>query len=127
MKLQLDTGSGNQTILSYTANAIRLPLHTLERSFILCPDRLITDWTPQTLAELTPAHLHPVLALDPEIVLLGTGARLCFPAAEILTPLRTRQIGFEVMDTAAACRCYNVLLSEGRRVVAALFMIHSNP
>ena len=127
MKLELDTGSGSHTILSYTATAIRLPQHTLERSFILCPDRLIVDWTPQTLAELSPAHLDPVVALDPEIVLLGTGARLYFPAADILAPLRTRQIGFEVMDTAAACRCYNVLLSEGRRVVAAMFMIHLNP
>lgn len=127
MKLQLDTGSGSHTILSYTVTAIRLPQHTLERSFIVCPDRLIADWAPQTLAELTPAHLDPVLALDPEIVLLGTGARLCFPAADIIAPLRARQIGFEVMGTAAACRCYNILLSEGRRVVAALFMIATNP
>ncbi len=126
MKLQLDTGGGH-AILSYTATAIRLPNHSLERSFILCPERLIADWAPQTLAELTPAHFEPVLALDPEIVLLGTGARLCFPAAGILAPLHDRRIGVEVMDTPAACRSYNVLSSEGRRVVAAIFMIQANP
>jgi len=126
LKLQLDTG-GSHAILSYTATAIRLPTLSLERSFILCPDRLIADWAPQTLAELSPGHFDPVIALDPEIVLLGTGARLCFPAASILAPLRIRQIGVEVMDTPAACRSYNVLSGEGRRVVAAFFMIHLNP
>ena len=127
MKLQLDTSGSGHIILSYTATAIRLSQHTLERSFIVCPDRLIADWAPQTLAELMPEHFDPVLTLNPEIVLLGTGTRLCFPAANIVAPLRTRQIGFEIMDTAAACRSYNVLLSEGRHVVAAIFMIHLNP
>ena len=61
----------------------------------------------------------------PEVVLLGTGARLRFPPAAVLAPLTRAGIGVEVMDTAAACRTYNILAGDGRRVVAALLMIES--
>jgi len=92
-------------------------------SLILTGRQLITEWEPNQLPELTAAHLEVVLNLDPELVLLGTGARQQFPAMEILASLHRAQIGVEVMDTAAACRTFNILVAEGRHVVAALLMI----
>ncbi len=95
----------------------------VSESLILTGRQVITDWQPQQLTELTAAHLEVVLSLDPELVLLGTGARQQFPAMEILSRLHRAQIGVEVMDTPAACRTFNILVAEGRHVAAALLMI----
>jgi uncharacterized protein len=92
-------------------------------SLILTSRRIITDWEPNHLEELTATHLEMVLSLDPELVLLGTGARQQFPAMELLSRFHRAQIGVEVMDTAAACRTFNILIAEGRHVAAALLMI----
>jgi len=72
--------------------------------------------------ELTASDLEPVLALRPEVLLLGSGPRQVFPAPELLAQLYAARIGFEVMDTGAACRTYNVLVGEGRAVAAALII-----
>lgn len=93
------------------------------RSLILTGQQVITDWEPSQPGELTAAHLEAVLSLDPELVLLGTGSRQQFPPMDILQPLHQARIGIEVMDTAAACRTFNILVAEGRHVVAALMMI----
>jgi len=93
------------------------------QSLILTGQQLITDWEPNRLDELTAAHLDAVLNLEPELILLGTGARQQFPAMDIMLPLHRARIGVEVMDTAAACRTFNILVAEGRHVVAALMMI----
>ena len=92
-------------------------------SLILTGRQVITEWEPEQIAELTAAHLEEVLSLDPELVLLGTGARQHFPAMDILATFHRAQIGIEVMDTAAACRTFNILVAEGRHVAAALLMI----
>ena len=93
------------------------------QSLILTAQQLITDWEPSQPDDLTEAHLDVILSLEPELVLLGTGARQHFPAMDIMSPLHRAQIGIEVMDTAAACRTFNILVGEGRHVVAALMMI----
>lgn len=98
-------------------------LCTLQAGFILGARQLQTDWEPRALPDLTAAHLTAVLELEPEILLLGTGDRLQFPAPDILAPVHRAGVGLEVMDTAAACRTFNILVGEGRRVVAALLMI----
>ena len=95
----------------------------ITESLILTNRHIITDWEPDQLHELTAAHMEVVLSLDPELVLLGTGARQQFPAMEILAALQRAQIGVEIMDTAAACRTFNILIAEGRHVAAALLMI----
>jgi uncharacterized protein len=95
----------------------------ISESLILTGRQVITEWEPKRLTELTESHLELVLSLDPELVLLGTGAKQQFPAMEILTALHRAQIGVEIMDTAAACRTFNILVAEGRHVVAALIMI----
>lgn len=107
-----------------TANeAIRLQTKTLTHSLIITPASLIADWAPQHFEELQPTHFATLAGLQAEVVIMGTGARLQWPDLELLEPLYRRSIGFEVMDTGAACRTYNILMYEGRRVAAALFMI----
>lgn len=95
----------------------------ITESLILTGRQVITNWEPNQLPELTASHMEVVLSLDPELVLLGTGARQQFPALEVLTRFHRAQIGIEVMDTAAACRTFNILVAEGRQVAAALLMI----
>jgi uncharacterized protein len=94
----------------------------LRRSFLLSPDRLVEDWRPRAIAELDPADMDAVLALEPALVLLGSGASLRFPAPAVLAACLTRGIGIEVMDNAAAARTFNLLAGEGRRVVAAFLL-----
>jgi uncharacterized protein len=89
---------------------------------IVSAARLIADWRPQHIGELTAADLEPALALEPQVLLLGSGARQVFPSPELLAQLYAARIGFEVMDTSAACRTYNVLVGEGREVAAALII-----
>ncbi|MCR6686359.1 Mth938-like domain-containing protein [Pseudoxanthomonas sp.] len=95
----------------------------LVRSLALAPDRLVEDWpAAATAAALEPAHLQPLLELQPELIVLGTGARQAFPPPAVMAACLTRGIGIEVMDNAAAARTYNVLAGEGRRVVVALLL-----
>jgi uncharacterized protein len=96
--------------------------HRLERSFLLAPNQLVTDWRPRSVSELAAADLDAVLSLEPAVVLLGCGARLAFPAAAVMAACLTRGIGIEVMDNAAAARTFNVLATEGRRVVAGFLL-----
>jgi uncharacterized protein len=118
-----NTGRKSKVIRAYAPGRINVSETLLTRSFILAPDRVVDDWPPQRFEELELEHLDAALALEPEILLIGTGASQHFLAAEMLAALSRHGIGLEVMDTASACRTYNVLLSEDRKVVAALFMI----
>lgn len=92
------------------------------RSVIVSPQTLIEGWPVRPDQALVPADLEPLLALDPELVVLGTGAMQVFPSAAVLAACLTRGIGIEVMTNAAAARTFNVLASEGRRVVAGLIL-----
>ncbi len=98
------------------------PGETHTGSLILSPDRLITDCQIVDIEALRPEHLDPVMELEPELVILGSGATLCFPQPTVLARLSGAQIGVEVMDTGAACRTYNLLATEGRHVVAVLLI-----
>ena len=93
-----------------------------ERSLIVLPNKLIDCWEPRSLDELTEAHFVFLAGLDAEIVLLGTGALLHFPHPRLTAPIAARRMGFEVMDTHAAARTYNILIGEGRQVAAALLL-----
>jgi len=96
---------------------------TLTSSALIAPKQLVTGWRPGTVTTLSALDLQAVKELNPEIVLLGTGKKLVWPPLDLLQPLFQSGIGVEVMDTAAACRTYNILMFEGRNVVAALMMI----
>jgi uncharacterized protein len=91
---------------------------TLQRSFIIAPDTLVEDWPATDIATLLPADLEPLLALQPELVVLGSGAIQAFPPPATLAACLQRGIGLESMTNAAAARTYSVLAGEGRRVVA---------
>ena len=95
----------------------------LARNLVLTPELIIRDWRPSDFADLAEHDFAELAGLEPEILLLGTGRRQRFPAPEIYLELIRRGIGLEIMDTGAACRTYNILMSERRRVVAALLMI----
>lgn len=123
MKLDLDSHAPGHVIRGYERGRILVDDQVLTRSCVLTPERLLRDWPPQRMAELEAAHLELVAALAPEVVLLGSGARLLWPPAGLLAALAARGIAVEVMDTGAACRSYSILQSERRRVAAALMMI----
>jgi uncharacterized protein len=95
----------------------------LTSSFIVSPDKLIEAWPVRDPRALSAADLEPVLALDPEVVLLGTGGHQIFPPATVMAACLSRGVGLEVMNNAAAARTFNVLAGEGRRVVAGFVLV----
>lgn len=92
------------------------------RSIIVSPGELVPEWAPHTLDELQPAHTAQLAGFGAQVVLLGSGTSMRFPPAEVLRPLVEAGVGFEVMDTGAACRTYNILAAEGRLVAAGLII-----
>lgn len=94
----------------------------LTRSFVIAPDRLVEDWPVLDASALTPEDLRPLLDLNPEVLLLGTGAHQVFPPAAVMAACLSRGIGIEAMGNAAAARTFNVLASEGRRVVGGFIL-----
>ncbi len=125
MKINLESGIGQNLIRAYAAGSITINQEVYTSSLILTPQRIITDWPPVRFANLTAPDVEAIAALRPEVVVLGTGLHLQFPAPGIIRSLVEAKIGLEVMDTGAACRTYNILMSDGRRVAAALLMIES--
>jgi uncharacterized protein len=91
-------------------------------SIIVTRDRVIEDWAPQDIGELAPEHADPILALKPDVVLLGTGARQTFPSQAVLGAFLHQNVGIEVMDNTAAARTWDILASEDRNVVAAFIV-----
>ncbi len=122
MKMSQDGAPGTYRILGYREGSVQINDAHYTESLLLMPDRLIPNWGPSGLSVLDHSHLEAIRALDPEVVLLGTGKQQQFPEREYLLALIQAGVGVEVMDTASACRTYNVLMSEGRRVVAALII-----
>ncbi|MEJ2694728.1 MAG: Mth938-like domain-containing protein [Candidatus Thiodiazotropha sp.] len=123
MKFILDNSSGGYTIQRYDPGEIVIDERIYRESLILLPNQVIADWSPASVDDLSTEHFQQLAELAPEIVLLGTGRGQHFPLPALSQPLMQQRIGLEVMDTAAACRTYNILMAEGRRVAAALFMI----
>jgi uncharacterized protein len=121
MKLTLEARPQGNLIRSYSPTEVRVAELHLHSSCLITPDTVITDWEPGSFAELSTAHLERVFALRPEVVLLGTGAVQRFPPQPIRAAFAQRAVGLEAMDLGAACRTFNVLMQEERRVAAALF------
>jgi uncharacterized protein len=126
MRLELDFNpQGRYRIKSYSAGSIVISDREFRNNLIVSPDSIFEDRLPAAMENLSPDDLDNILSLDPEVVILGTGATLRFPEQAVMRYFTTRNIGFEVMDTGAACRAYNILMADDRRVVAALFMIRT--
>jgi len=109
-------------IRAFEEGVITIGEQQYRHSLIVSPDRIPEQWRPACAGELLREDFEPLLALQPEIVLVGTGTRLEFPSPSLTVTLLQAGIGVEVMGTAAACRTFNILLSEERRVVAALLL-----
>lgn len=122
MQLTLESPGFRYAIRAVDAGGVQVNETRLTRSFFLTATDLVEDWAPRDVAALTPADLDPLLALQPALVLLGTGSRLRFPSPEVMAACLTRGIGFEAMDNAAAARTFTVLAGEERRVVAGFLL-----
>ena len=142
MQVSLDTDYGHHSIYSYSEGEIIVsvpvpeqdnvvPLHDnhpvnqhqpVNNSLIIHPHGIIRDWPPKSVTTLCLQHFAVLDELALDILLLGTGQRLSWPTAALLASLQQQGIGVEVMDTPAACRTYNILMSDQRRVAAALIL-----
>ena len=122
VKFTLEPGVPANLIRGYSDHEIRIGERSVHESCIVTADTLITPWEPRSFAELEAAHLEALLALSPELVVLGTGQLQQFPSAEIRALLGSRGVGLEAMPLGAACRTFNVLVQEERRVAAGLFL-----
>ncbi|MDG4551033.1 MAG: Mth938-like domain-containing protein [Candidatus Contendobacter sp.] len=123
MRFSLDSDLNRYSITGYGPDWVRVNQQEFRRSVIVTPERLVSDWPPRTFGDLVEAHFAAIADLEPEIVLLGTGGRQRFPRPSLTRPLLERGVGVEIMDTAAACRTYNIVMLEGRRVAAALLLL----
>lgn len=122
MRFTLDARSDVNLIRGYGAGVLRIGERTVQDSCIVSAETLVTDWGVQSVAQLTAEHLAAVWPLKPEVALLGTGARQLFPARDVREAFNTHGVALETMDLGAACRTYNILVQEERRVVALLIL-----
>ncbi|GLQ89640.1 Mth938-like domain-containing protein [Dyella flagellata] len=122
MDLSLDRPGEYLFVRRVTERSITVVDRELTDSFLLSPERAVEQWPVTQAQALTEHHVGDVLALNPELVLLGTGARQQFPPAAFMAGFLRKGIGIEVMDNAAAARTYDLLAGEGRRVVAAFLL-----
>ncbi len=122
MRLSLESGPAGNRIRGYAPGRVYVGETVYRRSFAVSAEQLVADWGPEIFDDLTSNDLAMLAAFNPEVVILGCGATQRFPEPATIAPLTSRGIGVEVMETGAACRTFNVLLAEDRRVVAALIV-----
>ena len=120
MKLHLSNISGSNTFTGYGEGYVMVNQTRYERSLVVLPGQVLADWRPEGFDALGAADFVRLAELAPESVLLGTGSRLRFPRPELTRALHEARIGLEVMDLQAACRTFNILAAEDRKVAAAL-------
>ena len=123
MKFILDDVGDGHAIQRYDKGKVSVSGVVYEQNCIILHERIISEWRPGSFSDLKSADFGILAELKPEIVILGTGEKQHFPHPSLTEPLIQQNIGLEVMSTASACRTYNILMAEGRRVAAALFMI----
>lgn len=122
MKLHLTTAENNHLITAYDESYIEVNKQRHTKSIIVMPQQLVVDWNVADFSHLTEVDIAIIAELKAEVVLLGTGAKHQFLHPQIYQALTVKGIPLECMTTAAACRTYNILMSEGRNVLAALIL-----
>ncbi|MDX9707369.1 MAG: Mth938-like domain-containing protein [Azospira sp.] len=122
MKLHLSDARGLNIFTGYGEGYVAVNGIEHRKNVVVLPGQMLPGWTEAGIDTLSEADFAQLAALAPEILLLGTGSSLRFPPPELLQPLMNARIGLEVMDTQAACRTYNILAAEGRRVAAAILV-----
>ncbi len=118
MKLHADPLTSLNTVTAYGPGFIEINAQRYTRAVLCSPDQPVTHFAVERFDDLAPEHFADLLARRPEIVLLGTGAKQRFPHPRLTKPLTAAGIGVESMTTQAACRTYNILMTEGRHVLA---------
>ena len=121
MKFHLQA-PGSNVIAALGADWVRIGETEYRQNLIVTPDAVATGWAPSGFAALAGDDFAALLQYRPELVLLGTGATQRFPHPRLLQALTDARVGVEAMDTRAACRTFNILVAEDRRVVAALVL-----
>ncbi|HEV2701095.1 MAG TPA: Mth938-like domain-containing protein [Steroidobacteraceae bacterium] len=121
MKFTLDSRNDINLIRGYGPGEVRIGELVHHAPCIVTAQQLVLDWQVRDVASLVVADLEAIFALKPDVVLLGTGARQIFPERGIRNAFLAHKVGLEVMDLGAACRTYNILVQEERRVAAVLF------
>jgi len=119
LKLHADAPTSLNTVTAYGPGFIEINKSRHHGHLLLRPDAPVAPWPVASFEALRAEDFEALLAHAPELVLLGTGRRQRFPPPRLTLALARARVGFEAMDTAAACRTYNILMSEGRRVLAA--------
>jgi uncharacterized protein len=122
LKLHADSPTALNTVTAYGSGFIEINQVRYLRPVLITPDRPVEPWNVKDFEELTVEDFAGLRARDPEIVIFGTGSRQRFPHPRLTRPLTEARIGCESMTTQAACRTYNILMGEGRKVLAALLL-----
>lgn len=117
-------GRDQPSIRSYRDGEIWIREGSYRSSLVITPQSIHEDWMPESFENLTVDHIKRLLSLEPRPrpLLIGTGERQKFPPQSMLAPLIQANMGFEIMDTAAACRTWNVVLGEGRQAAVVLLL-----
>lgn len=122
MKFAQDNQNEGYVITAYDNDSVTISGKPFTQSMIIASTKLHENWEVTTIELLQPAHIEQILSFEPELVIIGTGERLIFPAVDVYASIIQRGIGVDFMDTGAACRTYNILMSEGRNVVAGIIL-----
>ena len=122
MKLQSDPHSEANTITGYGDGYIEINKIPYSHAVLLSSDGEILEWDVKSFEELSSSDFAQMASLKPELIIIGTGKRQRFPRPELLKTLIEAKLGFEIMDSQAACRTYNILVGEGRQVLLALIV-----
>jgi uncharacterized protein len=122
MKLHSDSASNMLRVSAYDRESVTVAEQRITGSFAILPDKLVAGVEIEDLDALSWADLDALHERDLEILILGTGTRQRFPGTALTAELAARRIGLEVMDSPAACRTYNILAAEGRRVCAVILI-----
>lgn len=121
MELQLNKGDG-PIITAFSDSGFTIDDKVHKESVLVHAGHEVAQWSVNSMAELSESHIAKILDYSPEIVIFGTGEKQVFPETKLLADLINSDCGHEIMDTAAACRTYSVLMTEGRNVLAALIL-----
>ena len=122
MKFAQDSQHEGYVITAYDKNSISINGKTFSNSLIVTTRQLQKNWDIAAIESLQANHINQILSFNPELIIIGTGNSLVFPSVETYSSIIKQGIGIDFMDTGAACRTYNILMSEGRDVVAALIL-----
>lgn len=122
MKLQPDRQPSLNTVSAYGPNYIEINAQRYDHSIILGPEGPVLEWSCNRFEDLKSEDFALIASQKPAVVIFGSGQKIRFPQPELLKPLIQARIGIEMMDLQAACRTYNILMAEGRNVIAALLI-----